>query len=281
MRKLGLIAGEGELPAVIARNAAQRGMEVIVVSVSKEIDPAIRDVARSVYRVDFSKPAQVTEILQNEGVREVAMIGKVWRKETYRPDVEKAIEEIAGGEADRADTSLLSAFVKDLGRAGINVANQLEYLGDAVPDAGILGNREPSRDEWNDISFGFGKAKDISKAGIGQTVIVKNLSVVAVEAAEGTDEAISRAGRLAGGCVVVKVAWEDQDKRFDIPTVGPETIRVMLAAGARVLAIEAGRTIMVRREDTLAFADEVGIPVVAVGEVEALEDNHKCRGSVR
>lgn len=112
-------------------------------------------------------------------------------------------------------------------------------------------------------------------------MIVKNLSVVAVEAAEGTDEAISRAGRLARGCVVVKVAWQDQDRRFDIPTVGPDTINVMLEAGAGVLAIEAGRTIIVRREDTVAFADEAGIPVVAVGEVETFEDNDKRRRGVR
>ena len=281
MRKLGLIAGEGELPAIMARNASLRGLEVVVISLCEEIDPEVAGVASCIHRVDLDEIAEVAEILKNEGITEVAMIGKVWRKEAYRPGVEEAIERIAHTEADRADTSLLSAFVKNLGQAGISVANQLEYLGDAVPRRGILGHLEPSPAEWEDIAFGFKKAKAVSEAGIGQTVIVKNLSVIAVEAAEGTDEAISRAGRLARGCVVVKVAWQDQDKRFDIPTVGPDTIDVMLAAGARVLAIEAGRTIVVRREDTLAFADESQIPVVAVGEVEVLEHNDKRRRSVR
>ena len=281
MRRLGLIAGEGELPAIMARNASLRGLEVVVISLCEEIDPEVADVASCIHRVDLDEIAEVAEILRNEGITEVAMIGKVWRKEAYRPGVEDAIERIARSEADRADTSLLSAFVENLGQAGISVANQLEYLGDAVPRRGILGHLEPSPAEWEDIAFGFKKAKAVSEAGIGQTVIVKNLSVIAVEAAEGTDEAISRAGRLAGGCVVVKVAWQDQDKRFDIPTVGPDTINVMLAAEARVLAIEAERTIMVRREDTLAFADEAGIPVVAVGEVETFENNDKRRRSVR
>jgi DUF1009 family protein len=281
LKKLGLIAGEGELPAVMARNASKKGLEVIVISVSEEIDPEVADIASGIHRVDLHDISRVREILRNEGISEVAMIGKVWRKETYRPSVEEAIERIAHTEPDRADVSLLASFVRDLRRAGISVANQLEYLGDAVPDAGILGHLEPSPAEWEDISFGFNKAKVISEAGVGQTVIVKNLSVVAVEAAEGTDEAISRAGRLARGCVVVKVAWQDQDKRFDIPTVGPDTIDVMRAAGARVLAIEAGRAIIVRREDTVAFADESQIPVVAVGEVDVFEHNDKRRRSVR
>jgi DUF1009 family protein len=280
LRKLGLIAGEGELPAVMARNASQRGLEVVVISVAEQMAPEVVDIASRIHRVSLHDMSSVTEILQNEGVSEVAMIGKIWRKDTYKPGVEEAIERIAHSEADRADMSLLSAFVRNLAQAGISVANQLDYLGDAVPEAGVLGHLEPSPAEWEDISFGFGKAKAISKAGIGQTVIVKNLSVVAVEAAEGTDEAISRAGRLVRGCVVVKVAWQDQDKRFDIPTVGPDTIDVMGAAGASVLAIEAGRTIMVRRGDTLAFADESQIPVVAVGEVEVLEHNDKRRRSV-
>jgi DUF1009 family protein len=281
LRKLGLIAGEGELPAVMARNASLKGLEVVVISVCDEIDPEVAGLASRIHRVDLDEISEAVEILRKEGISEVAMIGKVWRKETYRSDVKEAIERIAWSEEDRADTSLLSAFVKNLGQAGISVANQLEYLGDAVPERGILGHLEPSPAEWDDISFGFKKANAISEAGIGQTVIVKNLSVVAVEAAEGTDEAISRAGRLARGCVVVKVAWQDQDRRFDIPTVGPDTINVMLEAGAGVLAIEAGRTIIVRREDTVAFADEAGIPVVAVGEVETFEDNDKRRRGVR
>jgi DUF1009 family protein len=281
LRKLGLIAGEGELPAVMARNASQRGLEVVVISISERIDPEVAGIASRIHRVDLDDMACVAEILQNEGISEVAMVGKVWRKETYRPGVEEAIERIAYSRADRADVSLLTAFVQNLARAGISVANQLDYLGDAVPEAGILGHLEPSPAEWEDISFGFKKAKAVSETCIGQTVIVKNLSVVAVEAAEGTDEAIRRAGHLAPGCVVVKVAWQDQDNRFDIPTVGPDTVDVMLSAGARVLAIEAGRTIIVRREDTLAFADESQIPVVAVGEVGIFEHNDKRRRSVR
>lgn len=281
MKKLGLIAGEGELPAVVARNASRKGLEVIVVSVSREIDPEVSRTAGRVYNVDLHDISRVHEILRNEGITEIAMVGKVWRKETYKPGVEETIERLACSEPDRADTSLLAAFVRDLARQGISVADHLEYLGDAVPDAGILGHVEPSPADWEDISFGFSKAKVISEAGIGQTVIVKNRSVVAAEAAEGTDAAISRAGRLARGCVVVKVAWPSPNWQFDIPTVGPDTIGVMHASGARVLAIEAGKTIIVRREDTVALADEFEIPVVAVGEVDVFEDNDKRRRSVR
>lgn len=281
MKRLGLIAGEGELPAVIVRNAHLKGQEVVVISVSEELDPDVVRLANCIHKIDLSEVPKALEILKKEGINRVAMIGKVWRKEAYRSDVEKTIEGIARSQPDRADTSLLAALIKNLEQAGISVVNQLDYLGDAVPEPGVLGDLNPSLDEWKDILFGFKKAKIISGAGVGQTAIIKNLSVVAVEAAEGTDEAIIRAGRLTQGCIVVKVAWQDQDRRFDIPTVGPGTVEVMVKAAARVLAVEARKTIIVRRKDTLALAGKAGIPIVAVGEVEPFENNDERRGSIR
>lgn len=265
MAKLGLIAGEGELPALVARNASDLGIEVIVVSLSGKLDPGVRAAASRIYRVDLADASAIIPILKGEGVTRAVMIGKVWRAAGFGRGVCRAVNEIARARRDRADTSVLSAFVDRLEAAGIAVLDQLRYLGDAAPREGILGRLDPSPAEWEDVRFGFAMAKRVAAAGVGQTVVVRDRAVLAVEAAEGTDEAIRRGGRMAPGCVVVKVAWPDQDERFDIPVIGPDTIEAMRRARARVLAVEAGRTILVRRRDATALADAAGVALVAVG----------------
>lgn len=291
MAKLGLIAGEGELPALAARNASILGNEVVVVSLSDKLDPQVSSAASRVYRVDLADVSTIVPILKSEGVARVVMIGKVWRAAGFERGTWRAIQEVTPGRRDGADTSVLAAFVEGLEAEGIAVLGQLRYLGSAVPRVGILGCRSPSPAEWEDVEFGFAMARHVAGAGIGQAVVVKDRTVVAVEAAEGTDDMVRRAGHMAPGCVVVKVAWPDQDDRFEVPAVGPATVEVMRQVKAAVLAVEADRTIVVRRDDALALADAAGIAVVAVKAandrkeqdgrgVGALEGHDSGRGGV-
>lgn len=262
--RLGLIAGEGELASCVARNASAMGMQVVAISLTDRLDPAVEAVAARVHRVDLADALSIIPILRQEGVTQAVMIGKIWRADGFRRRVAGTVERVARGRRDRTDVQVLLGFVRRLEEAGITIVSQLRYLGDAVPQEGILGRRAPSLSQWEDIGLGVQAARRVAATGIGQAVAVRDRAVVAVEAVEGTDAMIRRAGRLASGCVVVKVSWPDQDERFDVPAVGPGTIEVMRKAKARVLACEAGRTIMVRKRDTIALADAAGIAVVGV-----------------
>ncbi|MDI7248224.1 MAG: UDP-2,3-diacylglucosamine diphosphatase LpxI [Bacillota bacterium] len=262
--RLGLVAGEGELASCVARNASAMGMEVVAISLTDRLDPAVEAVAVRVHRVDLVDALSIIPIFRQEGVTEAVMIGKIWRADGFRRRTREAVERVARGRRDRTDVQVLLAFVGKLEEAGITLASQLRYMGDSVPGDGVLGRCTPSSSEWEDVRFGVEVARRVAATGIGQAVAVRDRAVVAVEAAEGTDAMIRRAGRLASGCVVVKVSWPDQDERFDVPAVGPDTIEVMRKARAGVLACEAGRTIMVRKRDTIALADAAGIAVVGV-----------------
>ncbi len=264
MGKLGIIAGEGELPALAARSALGLGLEVVVISVSDELDPLTAAAASRIYRVDLKDAPSIVPILRSEGVTQAVMIGKVWRAAGFESSAWRAIEEVAPAGRDGADTSVLAAFVKTLEEAGIVVVGQLRYVGEAVVREGILGRAAPSPSEWADVRFGVRAARQVAALRIGQAVAVKNRAVVAVEAAEGTDDMIRRAGRLAPGCSIAKIAWPGGDDRLEVPTVGPRTVEVMREAGAAVLAVEADRTLVVRRDDAIGLADAAGIALVGV-----------------
>ncbi|MCR4401210.1 MAG: UDP-2,3-diacylglucosamine diphosphatase LpxI [Firmicutes bacterium] len=266
--KLGLIAGEGELASFVAKKASSLGTEVIAISLTGRLDPAVQSAAAKVYRVDLADALSIVSILKAECVTEAVMIGKVWRAEGFRHrGPAAAVETVARGKPHRTDVEILLGFAEKLEEAGIVLVSQLRYLDDALPQEGVLGCRAPSPSEWQDVEFGARIARLVARAGVGQTVAVKDGAVVAVEAAEGTDAMIRRAGRIASGCAVVKVSWPGRDERFDIPTVGPGTIEVMRKAKATTLACEAGRTIIVRKRDTIALADEAGIALVGVSRM--------------
>lgn len=263
--RLGLIAGEGELAASVAKRASAFGKEIIVVSLTDTLDPSVKDVASKIYHVDLRDATSIATTLAREGVTEAVMIGKVWRADGFRRRrVAQAVEAVTVGRRCRTDVQILLGFAENLRQAGIALVSQLRYLDDALVQEGVMGRRIPTPAECGDVEFGALVARAATEAGIGQAVAVRDRAVVAVEAAEGTDAMIRRAGRLASGCVVVKVSWPGQDERFDLPVVGPGTIEAMKKARAKVLACEAGRTIMVRKRDVVASADEAGIAVVGV-----------------
>jgi DUF1009 family protein len=167
---------------------------------------------------------------------------------------------------DNCDDTLLLGLIDEFARDGLRIESALTLCPELLVNPGVLTRRQPSTREQSDIAFGWNVAKEMGRLDVGQSVAIKEKAVLAVEAIEGTDRAILRAGELcrAGGFVVVKVAKPQQDMRFDVPTVGCTTVESLRRAGGRVLAIEAGKTILLDREQTIALADRYGLTIVAL-----------------
>lgn len=263
--KVALLAGAGELPLAFARAAKRRGFSVTAVAVAPDVDPRLKDeVARFAY-VPITQWGRVVRELQLSGSRQVFVFGRVSKSVLFAEDAwDDRFRSVIAQTHDGSDLELLLAFAADLAREGLHICEQPALLPELFPGPGVLTRRNPTEQEWRDIAFGFHVAKSTSALEIGQTVVVKDKVVLAVEAMEGTDAAIVRGGRLAqGGAVAVKVARPQQDLRFDMPTVGPSTIAAMLAGGVAVLAFEAGRTLVIDRERVVRDADVADIAVVA------------------
>ena len=276
LRRIGLVAGYGRLPMVFADAARRAGREVICVAIR---DAASAELARRVdrfYWVGIAKLGKMIRTLRREGVRQAVMAGKVakaqmftpWRAVHFLPDWRFVRCYLSANRRDNKDDSMLLSAVAEFERDGIRIASALEYCPELLIMPGCRTRRRPSRREWKDIVFGWKLAKEMGRLDVGQTVAVKERATLAVEAIEGTDEAILRAGQLcpAGNFTVVKVAKPQQDMRFDVPTVGPDTIESLHRAGARVLVLEAGKTILLDEPETLALADRYGLSLLALNE---------------
>ncbi len=269
MGKIGLLAGVGNLPVEFMRAARQTGHEVIVIAVVPDVAAALKEEADAYYEINVAKLDKVIKTLRHEGVREVTMIGKVTKEILFKglqfPDL-RTIKLLAGLH-NRKDDTIMLAIVDELAKDGLVVADQTAYLKPLMPPVGILSKRRPTEAEKEDIRFGFATAKAMGGMDIGQTVVVKQKAVMAVEAIEGTDACIRRGGELGqGNAVVVKVAKPKQDLRFDVPAVGRQTLQAMLDSGCTLLAMEAERTLFVEREEVLALANEKNICICSVDE---------------
>ena len=267
MEKIGLLAGAGKLPVECARTAKQLGYEVYAVGLLPESDPQIADFATDYQQISVGQLDAILKYLKSKDLQKVTMIGKVTKELLFngkiQPD-QKMIELIMSL-PDRSDNTIMMMFVRELAKAGLQAFDQTALIRRLMPRRGTITNREPSTAERQDMDFGFRIAKELGRFDVGQTVVVKNRAVMALEAIEGTDEYIRRGGKLAnGGAVVAKVSKPNQDNRFDVPTVGKRTVEVMAEVGATALAIEADKTLLVDRKNTVAFADEKGITIVAI-----------------
>lgn len=266
MAKLGLFAGADRLPVEVAMAARERGEEVVALCVANGFDREIARYAASCHVIGLGELSRALEILEQEKVDKVVWAGKVHKSDVltgFAPDKEALA--LLASVPDFRDDTLMNALVDFLASKGFPSADQREYLAGLLAGPGVLTRRAPDRREEEDIAFGFPIARAIAGMDIGQTVVVKSKAVVAVEAAEGTDEAIRRSGKVAGpGAVVIKVEKPRQNPKFDVPTVGTNTVRAMAEAGATCLALEAGKTFIVDRERFLAQAEENGIAVVSV-----------------
>lgn len=268
MESLGLIAGTGYIPFVVAQEAKERGYKLTVLAFRGITDPALEQEADETFWIRLGQLTKAITICLNHQISRVVMAGKIDKINFLQlcsvlTDLRalKAVTTLP----DWKDDTILKAIGNEFAKDGIQVEEITEWAQQIVAPLGVLTKQSPTKQEWIDIEFGRDMAKGIGKLDIGQTVVVKNASVIAAEAIEGTDKAIRRAGDLAvQDCVVIKMAKPQQDMRYDVPGVGPTTIESMIAAKARVLAVEAGKTLIPQFEDTIQMANEARIAIVGI-----------------
>lgn len=268
-QKIGLIAGNGQFPRIIAAAAAKGGHAVYAAAFIGEAEPALEPLVAG---IEWMHPGQIKRMLKffaKNGVTQAVMAGGIKKTRLFRdikPDT-KALALIAGL-ATTHDDGALRAFANLLEKEGVTVLASTFLLPELLARRGCWTKRKPSSAQKNDMAMGLRLAREIGRLDIGQTVVVGSGSVLAVEAVEGTDEAIRRGGALAGddGAMVVKVFKPGQDMRFDVPAIGVTTIRTMVEAGVSMLVIEAGGAVVFDREEMVALADEHGIVIVAEGD---------------
>jgi len=270
--KLGLIAGAGRFPLLVAEGARQAGLAVIAIGLRGLAEPALRYRVDRLYWSGLLRLGRWIRIFRRAGVRRVILAGSVRKADMYGrfrllryiPDY-TSIKIWYRRAPDKRNDSILLAATEELARAGIVVEDSTRYCPQALAREGLLTQRGPTPEQDDDIRFGWDIAKQIGRLDIGQSVAVKEREVIAVEAIEGTDAMIRRAGQLCkvGGWILVKVAKPQQDMRFDVPTVGPETIEHLAAAKAAVLVVEADKTLVIDRARTIELANRYGIVVVA------------------
>lgn len=267
IKKIGLIAGNGDFPIAVAKEAKKKGVSIVAVALKEEANPELEKFVDIIYWVGMGELRMLIDIFKKEKVKKAIMAGKVTKVRLFKgtPRLDSATQNLLNSANDKKDISLLKSAAAILRLFGITLIDSTYFLKDYLPKRGVLSRREPTKEEWEDIKFGFALAKKISHLDIGQTVVIKSKTTLAVESIEGTDEAILRGGKLGNGnIVVVKTARPRQDKRFDMPTIGPHTIESLSQAGGNVLAIEAGKTLLLNREKCISLADEKGFSLVAV-----------------
>jgi len=265
---LGLIAGQGSFPLEVARTARQRGLRVACIALRDQARPEIADAVESITWIYPGEVGAGLAVFRDAGVRDVVMAGKVTKSDLFQnPDALRLDAKATGlmnELGDRNDDTILGKLADFLETLGLHLLPQYAFTPELLASEGVLTRAQPTAAQRADIAFGFPIAKAIGGLDIGQTVVVKDRAVLAVEAIEGTDAAIRRAGGIASGACVVKVAKPSQDPRFDVPTIGPDTIAVLIEAKVAVLGIEAGATVVLEREAVVRAADQHGIAIVAV-----------------
>jgi DUF1009 family protein len=265
---IGLIAGNGRFPFLVAAGARRAGRRVVAVAIREETSPELAGEVDEIHWVGLGQLGRCIEALRGAGATEAVMAGQVKHRQIFSdvvPDL-KLMGLLARLAFQNTD-SLIGAVADALLRDGITLLPSTRFVEDQLADAGVMTRRSPSRDERRDIDYGRKVALVLAGMDLGQTVVVKDRAAVALEAMEGTDETVRRAGRLAGpGTTVVKVAKPRQDLRFDVPVVGPGTIDALREAGSRVLALDAGKTLLLDKASFLAKADEAGLAVFGMHE---------------
>ncbi len=268
-KTLGLIAGMGDLPAAVASGARKMGYRVVAIALQPPADESLRPVADDFHKINIGRFGGLISLLKKQSITEAVMAGKVPKRLLYAnkaglvPDL-KAVK-LLFSLKNRSDDTIMKAVVAELEKNGIRFHKTTAFIKDLLAPEGVMTRLKPSRGEMRDIEFGWDIAKKIGRLDIGQTVVIRDQAVMAVEAMEGTDEAVRRGGALAGkDAVVVKVSKPRQDMRFDVPVVGSGTLASMKASGARVLAVEAGKCIIIDKENFIKEADGAGLVVTGI-----------------
>lgn len=265
MQRVGLIAGSGSFPLLFADEARQMGYSVVAVAHKGETLPSLQDKVDKIFWIRVGQLGRMIRILQEEMVTRAVMVGGIKKSRffsNFRPDLRSI--RIFQRVKERKDDSVLRAVADELEREGITIEGATRYIPSLVAGNGALTRRQPTQREWDDLKFGFKVGWEIGRTDVGQCIVVKRGTVLAVESMEGTDETIRRGGEFASGAVVVKVSKPHQDLRFDLPTIGPGTIAAMKEVGASCLGIEAGRTVILERSPTIAEANLAGIALIGL-----------------
>ncbi len=265
--KLAIVAGNGELPSILAKSAHELGFNTCAVALTEEAKEKLEDICDKTYKIAPGQLSKMLELIKTEMLNKVVFIGKVPKLDFLR-NIHKldwaAIKQLSKL-TNFNDDSFHDGLVDLMKKYNVEVLPQTKFLKHLFLEKEILSKRKPTLEERVDIEYGFDVAKKVSGLDIGQTVVVKNKMILAVEAIEGTDEAIKRGCGLAkGDVVVVKVSKPNQDERFDVPTIGENTIQTLAKNGGGIIAFEAGKTIIVNRDKLTEFADKNNICLIAV-----------------
>jgi len=265
-KRIGLLAGAGEVPVYFAGRAARSGINIVSISFTDEIHATLEPLVEKAYSIGLGKAGKIFQTLRDENISDLVMLGKVDKKVIFKPSLfDLRTVKFFKNLVSQEDKTLLLGIIKEVEKEGFRVLDQKELLGEVFPGEGILTRREPSSEEMEDVQFGFPIAKKMADMEIGQTIVVKNKTVVAVEAIEGTDKALERGCELSRGkCVAIKVSRTDQDYRYDVPGIGPKTLEGLVDGGASVLVLEAGRVMVVDQPRVVEIADRANISIVCI-----------------
>lgn len=286
-QRVGLLAGWGRFPVVVAEALVAAGREVYCLGVTDHADRAALEPLCAEYQpVGVARIGGAIRFFRRRGIRNAAMAGKIHKTKLFQPrmmlsllpdlrTVRMFFNNFVTGRNDRRDDTLLGRIVEEFAKDGIRFAPATDFAPELLVKYGSLSRRVPTAAERADIEFGWKLAKELGRLDVGQSVAVKGRTAIAVEAIEGTDACIRRAGELcrAGKFTIVKVAKPQQDMRFDVPTIGVGTIESMIAVGASCLAVEAEKTIFVDRAEVVRLAESHGIAIIALhAAAETLAD---------
>lgn len=280
-QRIGLIAGWGRYPIVVAEKLKAAGGEVYCLAIKDHADEQLYEICDKVQPIGVARVGAHIRFFKKHGVAHATMAGKVFKTKLFEkwmwlkhtPDFtfwRYFSKQFLLNSADRKDDTLLGTYTMAFGKNGIELGPATDYAPELLVKKDLLGARKLSTSEKRDVDFGWHLAKQMGGLDVGQSVAVKHQAVLAVEAVEGTDECIRRAGQLcpSGGFTVVKVAKPQQDMRFDVPTIGLGTLQTMKKTGAKVLAVEANKTIIIDESEVIRFANQNRIKIVVVESVD-------------
>ena len=267
INRIGLIAGNGRFPIIFAESARKKGVEIIAIGINEETSRELEKFVNKIYWLGAGELENLLKILKQENIRSIVMAGQVKHRLLFDKNIkiDPKMQFLLGSLKDRKTDSIIGAVARLLELKGIKVLSSIIFLSDYLPQKGILTKQLPDERVLKDIEFGRKIAKAVAGLDLGQSVIVKDKIALAVESIEGTDEAIRRAARYGkDGIVVIKVTKPRQDMRFDVPVIGPDTIKVLQEVKASCIAIEAKKTLIIDKEETIRLADKAGIIIIAV-----------------
>lgn len=265
MSEIALIAGKGNLPYYWAKNSAKNGIKPYIFKITKDNSISFKDYGKEVFQVELGKLAELFALLHKNNVKKVVFAGKVEKNNIYDLKMDNKMKKVLSNLANYNDDTILRAIGAEFEKEGLEIIPQTEAMADLLVNHGNLNGIKLNKKLLSEMEFAFINALEIGKLDIGQTVLTKDKSVVAVEAMEGTDKTILRTGEIAGkGAVMAKVAKKNQDLRFDIPTVGLKTLENLKKIEAKALVIEANKTFIVDKKEFLKEAEEANIAVWAV-----------------